>query len=97
MGGNKGKSSTTTLNRREGHAGDLCTVAAALIWAAKDGNSIIVEQLLDNGASLSSVAAMHADVYYYSLHAHGHATLRVTPVTRDRRGAPVTSHTHSGA
>ena len=50
MGGNKGKSSTTTLNRRGGHAGDQWQ---PLIWAAKDGNIIIVEQLLDNGHDIN--------------------------------------------
>ena len=48
MGGkSKGGS---TLNRRGGHAGDNWQ---PLIWAAKDGNLIISEQLLDNGHDIN--------------------------------------------
>ena len=40
----------STLNRRGGHAGDNWQ---PLIWACKDGNLTVAEQLLDNGHDIN--------------------------------------------
>lgn len=73
----------STLNRRGGHAGDNWQ---PLIWACKDGNLTVAEQLLDNGHGINKTEPLADKGSSAYAPIHWAATKGHKQVSRNMRG-----------